>query len=120
MSQGPEQQIITEAAAEWAVRLHAGALSEDARAQLDQWLAADERHAPALRFAEQTWAALGELALEARPLTHRLPPAAAARPAPVTRRRRPLRWVGRAAGLSQITSSSRAPSAPSSNTSPSG
>ncbi|KMM81913.1 FecR family protein [Pseudomonas deceptionensis] len=101
MSQGPEQQIITEAAAEWAVRLHAGALSEDARAQLDQWLAADERHAPALRFAEQTWAALGELALEARPLTHRLPPAAP-RPAPVTRRRRPLRWVGRAAGLSLV------------------
>ena len=101
MSQGPEQQIITEAAAEWAVRLHAGALSEDARAQLDQWLAADERHAPALRFAEQTWAALGELALEARPLAHRLPPAAA-RPAPVTRRRRPLRWVGRAAVLSLV------------------
>ena len=63
MSQGPEQQIITEAAAEWAVRLHAGALSEDTRAQLDLWLAADERHAPALRFAEQTWAALGALAL---------------------------------------------------------
>ena len=101
MSQGPEQQSITEAAAEWAVRLHAGALSEDARAQLDLWLAADERHAPALRFAEQTWAALGELALEARPLAHRLPPAAA-RPAPVTRRRRPLRWVGRAAVLSLV------------------
>ena len=101
MSQGPEQQIITEAAAEWAVRLHAGALSEDDQAQLDQWLAADARHAPALRFAEQTWAALGELALEARPLAHRLLPAAA-RPAPVTRRRRPLRWVGRAAVLSLV------------------
>ena len=101
MSQGPEQQIITEAAAEWAVRLHAGALSEDDQAQLDQWLAADARHAPALRFAEQTWAALGELALEARPLAHRLPPAAA-RPVPVTRRRRPLRWVGRAAVLSLV------------------
>ena len=101
MSQGPEQQIITEAAAEWAVLLHAGALSEDDQAQLDQWLAADARHAPALRFAEQTWAALGELALEARPLAHRLPPAAA-RPAPVTRRRRPLRWVGRAAVLSLV------------------
>ena len=101
MSQGPEQQSITEAAAEWAVRLHAGALSEDDQAQLDQWLAADARHAPALRFAEQTWAALGELALEARPLAHRLPPAAA-RPAPVTRRRRPLRWVGRAAVLSLV------------------
>ncbi|MBP3933102.1 MAG: DUF4880 domain-containing protein, partial [Pseudomonas sp.] len=41
MSQGPEQQSITEAAAEWAVRLHAGALSEEAQAQLEQWLAAD-------------------------------------------------------------------------------
>lgn len=81
MSQGPEQQSITEAAAEWAVRLHAGALSEDTRAQLDLWLAADERHAPALRFAEQTWAALGALALEARPAGHRLSPPAA-RPAP--------------------------------------
>ena len=101
MSQGPEQQSITEAAAEWAVRLHAGALSEDARAQLDLWLAADERHAAALRFAEQTWAALGALALEPRPVAHRLP-AAAARSVPVTRRRRPLRWVGRAAVLSLV------------------
>ena len=64
MSQGPEQQSITEAAAEWAVRLHAGALSEEAQAQLEQWLAADKRHPEALRFAEQTWAALGDLALE--------------------------------------------------------
>ena len=101
MSQGPEQQIITEAAAEWAVRLHAGALSEDARAQLDLWLAADERHAPALRFAEQTWAALGALALEPRPVTHRQP-AAAIRPVPMTRRRRPIRWAGRAAVLSLV------------------
>ena len=31
MSHGPEQQSITEAAAEWAVRLHAGALSEEAQ-----------------------------------------------------------------------------------------
>ena len=100
-SQGPEQQMITEAAAEWAVRLHAGALSEEAQAQLEQWLAADERHAPALRFAEQTWAALGELALESRPEPHRQRPAEA-RTAPVTRRRRPLRWVGRAAVLSLV------------------
>jgi len=100
-SQGPEQQMITEAAAEWAVRLHAGALSEEAQAQLEQWLAADERHAPALHFAEQTWAALGELALESRPEPHRQRPAEA-RTAPVTRRRRPLRWVGRAAVLSLV------------------
>ena len=100
-SQGPEQQIITEAAAEWAVRLHAGALSEDAQAQLDQWLAADERHARALRFAEQTWAALGVLALESKPTPHRQR-AAEARPVPATRRRRPLRWAGRAAVLSLV------------------
>ena len=100
-SQGPEQQMITEAAAEWAVRLHAGALSKEAQAQLEQWLAADERHAPALRFAEQTWAALGALALESRPEPHRQRPAEA-RTAPVTRRRRPLRWVGRAAVLSLV------------------
>ena len=100
-SQGPEQQMITEAAAEWAVRLHAGALSEEAQAQLEQWLAADERHAPALRFAEQIWAALGELALESRPVPHRQRPAEA-RTAPLTHRRRPLRWVGRAAVLSLV------------------
>ncbi|MFJ3427669.1 MULTISPECIES: FecR family protein [Pseudomonas] len=101
MSQGPEQQSITEAAAEWAVRLHAGALSEEAQAQLEQWLAADKRHPEALRFAEQTWAALGYLALEPRPVAHRQRPAEA-RPAPVTRRRRPLRWAGRAAVLSLV------------------
>ena len=100
-SQGPEQQMITEAAAEWAVRLHAGALSKEAQAQLEQWLAADERHAPALRFAEQTWAALGALALESRPVAYRQRPAEACT-APVTRRRRPLRWVGRAAVLSLV------------------
>ena len=72
MSQGPEQQSITEAAAEWAVRLHAGALSEEAQAQLEQWQAADKRHPEALRFAEQTWAALGDLALEPRPTRARV------------------------------------------------
>ncbi|MQU32416.1 FecR/PupR family sigma factor regulator, partial [Pseudomonas helleri] len=61
-SQGREQQIITETAAEWVVRLHAGDLDAAAQAQLEQWLAADERHAPALQFAKQTWAALGSLA----------------------------------------------------------
>lgn len=60
-SQGREQQIITETAAEWAVRLHAGDLDAAAQAQLRQWLAADE-HAPALQFAKQAWAALGTLA----------------------------------------------------------
>ncbi|MQT43278.1 DUF4880 domain-containing protein, partial [Pseudomonas sp. FSL R10-0765] len=44
-SQGREQQIITETAAEWAVRLHAGDLDAAAQVQLEQWLPADERHA---------------------------------------------------------------------------
>ena len=105
-SQGPEQQIITQAAAEWAVRLHAGALSDEAQAHLAQWLACDERHGPALQFAQQTWAALGELALEPhalKPEAHRLrPESPCARPAPVTRRRRPLRWVGRAAAVCMV------------------
>ncbi len=102
-SQGPEQQIITEAAAEWAVRLHAGQLDTHAQAQLAQWLADDERHAPALRFAEQTWAALGALALQEdalKPAPHRLRPEVAR--APVVRRRRPVRWVARAAVLSLV------------------
>lgn len=105
-SQGPEQQIITQAAAEWAVRLHAGPLSDEAQAHLAQWLACDERHGPALQFAQQTWAALGELALEPhalKPEAHRLrPESPCARPAPVTRRRRPLRWVGRAAAVCMV------------------
>lgn len=103
-SQGPEQQIITETAAEWAVRLHAGDLDEAAQAQLEQWLAVDERHVSALQFAKQTWAALGALALDpemARPATRRQRPEAQWT-APVTRRRRPLRWVGRAAVLSLV------------------
>lgn len=105
-SQGPEQQIITQAAAEWAVRLHAGPLSDEAQAHLAQWLACDERHRPALQFAQQTWAALGELALEPhalKPEAHRLrPESPCARPAPVTRRRRPLRWAGRAAAVCMV------------------
>ena len=76
-SQGREQQIITETAAEWAVRLHAGDLDAAAQVQLEQWLAADERHAPALQFAKQTWAALGALAQDpemARPTPRRQRP----------------------------------------------
>ncbi|WP_139115284.1 FecR/PupR family sigma factor regulator, partial [Pseudomonas sp. 58 R 12] len=58
-SQGPQQHSITEAAAEWAVRLHAGALTDQEQAELRHWIACDSRHEAALRFAEQTWAALG-------------------------------------------------------------
>jgi len=60
-SQGPQQHSITEAAAEWAVRLHAGALTDQEQAELQHWIACDSRHEAALRFAEQTWAALGDV-----------------------------------------------------------
>lgn len=103
-SQGSEQQIITETAAEWAVRLHAGELDAAAQAQLEQWLAADERHTTALQFAQQTWEAMGALALDPHLQTSaprrqrpKLP-----HPAPATRRRRPLRWAARAAALSLV------------------
>lgn len=100
-SQGPEDQIITEVAADWAVRLHAGALSVDEQAQLQAWLQADERHAKALRYAEQTWAALGTLALDTPTAPHRSRPQGA-RPAPATRRRRGPRWVKLAVVLSLL------------------
>jgi len=63
-SQGPQERSITEAAADWAVRLQAGGLSAVEQAQLAQWQAADPRHSEALAFARQTWEALGELRLD--------------------------------------------------------
>ncbi len=86
-SQGPQQHSITEAAAEWAVRLHAGALTEQEQAKLRQWIACDSRHEAALRFAEQTWAALGEVHKD-EPV-HRQRPAAAAMPVRRSKRRKP-------------------------------
>lgn len=86
-SQGPQQHSITEAAAEWAVRLHAGALNEQEQAELRHWIASDSRHEAALRFAEQTWAALGEAHKD--DAVHRQRPAAAALPQRRAKRRRP-------------------------------
>ena len=86
-SQGPQQHSITEAAAEWAVRLHAGALTDQEQAELRQWIACDSRHEAALRFAEQTWAALGEVHKD-EPV-HRQRPAAATMPVGRAKRRRP-------------------------------
>lgn len=88
-SQGPQQHSITEAAADWAVRLHAGALTEQEQAQLRHWIARDSRHEAALRFAEQTWAALGELHKDEQP-TPRQPPNVSSVPLRRTERRR--RW----------------------------
>lgn len=86
-SQGPQQHSITEAAAEWAVRLHAGALTEQEQAELRHWIACDSRHEAALRFAEQTWAALGDVHKD-EPV-HRQRPATAAMPLRRSKRRRP-------------------------------
>ena len=96
-SQGPQQHSITEAAAEWAVRLHAGALTEQEQAELRQWIACDSRHEAALRFAEQTWAALGEVHKD-EPV-HRQRPAAAPMPVGRAKRRRP--WQ-RAAAVAMV------------------
>ncbi|WP_347902150.1 FecR family protein [Pseudomonas purpurea] len=101
-SQGQDHRI-TEAAADWAVRLHAGPLSAAEQAELQRWQAADSRHGDALRFAEQTWAALGDLRHDAdfnrAPAPHRQPPAAAPMPTRSTRRRRPWRVAASAAVL---------------------
>lgn len=86
-SQGPQQHSINEEAAEWAVRLHAGALSEQEQAELRQWIARDSRHEAALRFAEQTWAALGEVHKDDS--VHRQRPSTAAIPVRRSHRRRP-------------------------------
>ncbi|UII70837.1 FecR family protein [Pseudomonas sp. HN11] len=86
-SQGPQQHSITDAAAEWVVRLHAGALTEQEQAELRHWIACDSRHEAALRFAEQTWAALGDVYKE--DLVHRQRPTVATMPARRTKRRRP-------------------------------
>lgn len=90
-SQGPQQHSITEAAAEWAVRLHAGALTEQEQAELQHWIARDSRHEAALRFAEQTWAALGEVHTD-EPV-HRQRPPAVALPVRRSKRRRPWQRV---------------------------
>jgi len=85
-SQG-QQHSITEAAADWAVRLHAGALTEQEQTELQRWVASDNRHAVALRFAEQTWMALGDLMKEE---PHRRRPAVAN--TPLRRSPRRKRW----------------------------
>ncbi len=90
-SQGPQQHSITEAAADWAVRLHAGALSDQEQAELRHWIARDSRHEGALRFAEQTWAALGEVHRDEP--AHRQRPVAASLPVRRSARRRPWQRV---------------------------
>ncbi|WP_025129235.1 FecR family protein [Pseudomonas sp. PH1b] len=92
-SQGPQERSITEAAADWAVRLQAGGLSPSAQAELAQWQEADPRHGQALAFARQTWDALADLRLDpelgcASPRRKAHEPAAAQPQARPHRRRR--------------------------------
>lgn len=89
-SQGPQERSITEAAADWAVRLQAGGLSAVEQAQLAQWQAADPRHPEALAFARQTWEALGELRLDPELAGTAPPRRQAGRPAAHRARRRRL------------------------------
>ncbi|NMY99053.1 FecR family protein [Pseudomonas proteolytica] len=85
-SQESQQPSITEVAADWAVRLHAGGLDVQEHAALQRWIDSDSRHAAELEFAQQTWAALGELQLDA-PVHRQRPPPAGVAPRRAQRRR---------------------------------
>ncbi|MGE8500386.1 MAG: FecR family protein [Pseudomonas sp.] len=61
ISQERRDQEIRQEAAQWAVRLSAGAMGAEQREELQRWLGADERHAQELAFAQNTWKALGKL-----------------------------------------------------------
>ncbi|QIH11054.1 MULTISPECIES: FecR family protein [unclassified Pseudomonas] len=91
-SQGSQEHSITEAAADWAVRLQARELSAAEQVELARWQAADPRHPEALAFAQRTWDALGALHLEpaptgTAPLLHRARQAKGAARRPPRRRR---------------------------------
>jgi len=60
ISQDQDAQQVREAAAQWVVKLGGGLCAAE-HDELQHWLAADVRHGEALRFAEQTWRALGLL-----------------------------------------------------------
>lgn len=95
ISQERRDQEIRQEAAQWAVRLSADTLSAEQRAELQRWLAADERHAQELAFAQNTWKALGKLGSLPTPRGH------TAR-APQQRPRRPrriARWAASAAAV---------------------
>ena len=85
-SQESPQSSITEVAADWAVRLQAGGLDVQEHAELQRWIDSDSRHAAELEFAQQTWAALGDLQLDA-PVYRQRPPSAGVPPRRAPRRR---------------------------------
>ncbi|OCT21424.1 FecR family protein [Pseudomonas putida] len=80
-SENQPEQAIREQAAEWAVRDSAGPLSDEQQRALEQWCAADPRHAQAYEFARTTWADLGALGQIAPPV-RRASPSTLARPMP--------------------------------------
>jgi transmembrane sensor len=94
------EQAIREEAAEWAIRLAADDISPELALALQDWCARDPRHAPALDFAQATWADLAQLEYPA-PLAAKAPGIPAARP--LHGRRRPIwRRVTRAAALAAL------------------
>lgn len=101
-SQGSQEQSITEAAADWAVRLHAGPLGAVEQAELAQWQAADPRHRQALAFAQQTWEALGELRLDPQPGNGDTPRRPLRSTTAVARRPLRRRWLPRAASAAVL------------------
>ncbi|ROL80598.1 siderophore-interacting protein [Pseudomonas protegens] len=101
-SQGSQERSITEAAADWAVRLQAGGLSATEQAELAQWQAADPRHPQALVFARQTWDALGELRLDPELAATAAPRRQAGRPAAAVQRPRRRRGPVRAASAAML------------------
>lgn len=96
ISQERRDQEIRQEAAQWAVRLSAGALSAEQREELQRWLAADERHAQELTFAQNTWKALGKLG---SPSTPRARPGSAQQALRRSRPRRIARWAASAAAI---------------------
>lgn len=73
----PAKTRISEEAAQWAVRIHGGALTPQEQSELDAWVAADVRHEGALARARAAWLDLDRLAALAagRPLPAQPPPA---------------------------------------------
>lgn len=66
---------VDEAAAQWAMRLDRGSLTDQENAELDAWLAADTRHVGALARAEAIWTDLDRVVALDRTAARARPPA---------------------------------------------